>query len=374
MKPSINWLLVFIPITVVLEHAGELPAPLIFFSAALAIVPIAALIVRSTEHLATHTGDAVGGLLNATFGNAPELIIALVALRAGYLDMVRASIIGAILANLLLALGIAFLLGGLRHHEQTYNAGASRVYSTMMLLAAMSLAVPSAFSRYFSPDGTMRQEQLAERRHRRCAAVRVCAVPAVLAEDASGLVRKRRAERHGQAITPRSRWSVSRAVASLIGAAVLAAWMSEILVGAAEATGQALGMSSVFIGIVLLAIVGGAAESGSAIAMATKNKMDLSLGIALGSSIQIALFVAPVLVFASYFIAPEPLELSFSRAEVGSLFLGVLIGTVVCGDGRTNWFKGAQLITVYVIIAMMFYFMPAGACLSLRPRPPPAGR
>ena len=160
MKPSINWLLVFIPITVVLEHAGELPAPLIFFSAALAIVPIAALIVHSTEHLATHTGDAVGGLLNATFGNAPELIIALVALRAGYLDMVRASIIGAILANLLLALGIAFLLGGRRHRDQTYNAGASRVYSTMMLLAAMSLAVPSAFSRYFSPDGTMRQEQL----------------------------------------------------------------------------------------------------------------------------------------------------------------------------------------------------------------------
>ena len=134
--------------------------------------------------------------------------------------------------------------------------------------------------------------------------------------------------------------------------------MSDILVGAAEATGLVLGMSSVFIGVVVLAVVGGAAESGSAIAMATKNKMDLSLGIALGSSIQIALFVAPVLVFASYFVAPEPLELSFSRPEVGSLFLGVLIGTVVCGDGRTNWFKGAQLITVYAIIAMMFYFLP----------------
>jgi Ca2+:H+ antiporter len=149
-----------------------------------------------------------------------------------------------------------------------------------------------------------------------------------------------------------------RAVASLVGASVLAAWMSEILVGAAEGTGEALGMSQIFIGIVFLAIVGGAAESGSAIAMGAKNKVDLSVGIALGSSIQIALFVAPVLVFASYFIAPQPLELSFGRAEVGSLFLGVLIGTVVCSDGQTNWFKGVQLITFYLIIAMMFYFMP----------------
>jgi Ca2+:H+ antiporter len=153
-------------------------------------------------------------------------------------------------------------------------------------------------------------------------------------------------------------WSMPRAIGSLVGASVLAAWMSEVLVGAAEGTGQALGMSQIFIGIVFLAVVGGAAESGSAIAMGAKNKVDLSVGIALGSSIQIALFVAPLLVFASYFIAPEPLELSFTRAETGSLFLGVLIGTIVCGDGQTNWFKGAQLITVYLIIAMMFYFMP----------------
>jgi Ca2+:H+ antiporter len=359
MKPSINWLLVFIPITLILEHAVTSSAALIFFAAALAIVPVAALIVRATEHLAAHTGDAVGGLLNATFGNAPELIIALTALRAGYMDMVRGSIIGAILANLLLALGTAFLLGGLRYRDQTYNAGASRIYSTMMLLAAMSLAVPSAFSRYFAPEGTMRQEQL----------LNVGVAAALLL--AYGLYLLFSLKTHpgwfasaghaGNAHGDHSHqpWSVKRAVASLVVAAVLAAWMSEILVGAAEGAGQALGMSQVFIGVVLLAIVGGAAESGSAIAVATRNKMDLSLGIALGSSIQIALFVAPVLVFASYFIGPEPLELSFTRAEVGALFLGALIGTVVCGDGRGNWFKGAQLITVYVIIAMMFYFMPA---------------
>src|SRR5262249_31800391 len=157
MKPSIYWLFVFVPIAVILEHAGKVPPPVIFFSAALAIVPIAVLIVRSTEQIAARTGDAVGGLLNATFGNA---LIALVALKAGYPDMVRASIIGGILANLLLALGIAFFLGGIRHLDQNYNPAAARVYSSMMLLAAASLAVPSAFSRYFAPEGTIRQEEL----------------------------------------------------------------------------------------------------------------------------------------------------------------------------------------------------------------------
>ena len=138
----------------------------------------------------------------------------------------------------------------------------------------------------------------------------------------------------------------------------MAAWMSEILVGAAEATGKALGMSQVFIGIVFVAVVGGAAESGSAVAMARKNKMDLSVGIALGSCIQIALFVAPILVLASYFIAPHPLELAFSRAEIGSLFMAVLIGALICGDGQSNWYKGVQLTTVYAIIALMFYLVP----------------
>jgi Ca2+:H+ antiporter len=360
MKFSVNWLLVFIPVTLVLEHLEGIADPAIFFSAALAIVPIAALIVRSTEQLATRTGDTIGGLLNATFGNAPELIIALVALKAGYLDMVRASIIGAILANLLLALGVAFLLGGLKHGDQQHNPVTIRTYSTMMLLASMSLAVPSAFSRYFAPEGTIRQEQML---NLGIAGVLLVAyalylvfsltTPADSSPDAAG----KQAEHH-EAHHHGEQWSLTRAIASLVVASLLAAWMSEILVGAAEGTGKTLGMSQIFIGIVFLAIVGGAAESGSAIAMATKNKVDLSVSIALGSSIQIALFVAPVLVFASYFIAPEPLELSFTRAEVGSLFLGALIGTVVCGDGHANWFKGVQLTTVYLIIAMMFYFAP----------------
>ncbi len=356
LKPSVNWLFAFIPITVILENAGELPAPLIFFSAAIAIVPVAALIVRGTENLAVHTGDAIGGLLNATFGNAPELIIALVALRAGYPDMVRASIIGAILANLLLALGIGFVLGGLRHHTQEYTPKATRSYSTMMLIAVVSLAVPSAFSRFFAPDSTVREETLL---NVGTAGVLLGAYVLYLLfsikthpEEFTSDSSEGGHEHHGAV------WSVSRALGSLVGASVLAAWMSEILVGAAEATGESLGMSEVFIGIVFLAIVGGAAESGSAIAMARKNKMDLSLGIALGSSIQIALFVAPVLVLASFFIAPEPLELSFRRSELGALFFAVLIGAFVSGDGRSNWFKGVQLVAVYLIMALMFYFIP----------------
>jgi Ca2+:H+ antiporter len=359
VKFSINWLLVFIPIALAVEHLHVSP-PVVFFCAALAIIPIAALIVRSTGQLATYTGDAVGGLRNATFGNAPELIIALVALHAGQLEMVRASIIGAILANLLLALGIAFLLGGLKHHDQSYNRVAARTYATMMLLAAMSLAIPSAFSRVLAPDETVRQEAL----------LNVGVAAALLAIYVLYLVYSLKTHRgsfaseggddahgHGHG-DDGARWSLTRALASLVVASLLAAWMSEVLVGAADGTGQALGMSSVFIGIVFLAVVGGAAESGSAIAMGAKNKLDLSIGIALGSSIQIALFIAPVLVFASYFIAPVPLELSFSRAEVGTLFIGVFIGGMVFSDGQANWFKGVQLITIYLIIAMMFYFMP----------------
>jgi Ca2+:H+ antiporter len=356
LRSPINWLLIFVPITIVLERIGGVPAPVIFFSAGVAIIPIAAMIVRATEQLASHTGDAVGGLLNATFGNAPELIIALVALKAGYLEMVRASLVGAILANLLLALGVAFLSGGLRFHDQKFNPTAARAYSTMMFLAAISMTVPSAFSRYFEPQGVIRQEKLLN------LGIAVLLLLAYglyilfsLKTHSSAFASM---ESEGDAGHQEEHWSVGRAVGSLLLASVLAAWMSEKLVGAAEETGKALGMSQVFIGIVFIAIVGGAAESGSAVAMARKNKMDLSVGIALGSCIQIALFVAPLLVLASYFIAPQPLALAFGRAEIGALFMAVLIGAMVCGDGQSNWFKGVQLITVYAIIALMFYLMP----------------
>ena len=355
MTSRLNWLLFFLPITVGVEHLNT-PPPVLFFCAALALIPIAGLIVQATEQISSRTGDAVGGLLNATFGNAPELIIGLVALRAGLLDMVRASLIGAILSNLLLALGLSFFLGGTRHHMQKFNPTAARTYSTMMLLASMSMVIPSSFSRYFAPESYIREERLL---NVGIAALLLTAYALYLcfslvthpgefasAETVSG------GHEHG------AQWTMGRAAGTLVVASVLAAWMSEVLVGAAEGTGKALGMSSTFIGIVLLAIVGGAAESWSAIAMARKNKMDLTIGIAMGSSIQIALFVAPMLVLASYFISPAPLHLSFGRAEVGSLFLGVILGTLVCGDGQSNWYKGVQLMTVYSIIALMFYVIP----------------
>lgn len=355
----IKWFFIFVPLTVVLERVAPQTHTWVFFTACLAIIPIAHLIVESTEHISERTGEAIGGLLNATFGNAPELIIATVALRAGLFDMVRASLIGAILANLLLALGIAFLLGGLRYHTQEYNPAAARIYSTMMLTAVISLVVPSTFNRFFAAQAAPRQEELL---NLGMAAVLLLAYALYLLfmlkthpEFFSSAIGSAEEEEHHSRA---AQWSIPKAVGSLLLASVLAAWMSEILVGAAEGTGKALGMSQTFIGIVFLAIVGGAAESGSAIAMARKNKMDLSIGIALGSCIQIALFVAPVLVLASYIVAPTPLELSFGRAELGAMFLAILIGAMVSGDGRSNWYKGVQLTTVYVILAFLFYFMP----------------
>ncbi|HKY01345.1 MAG TPA: calcium/proton exchanger [Burkholderiales bacterium] len=349
-----NWLFAFIPATMLLSYL-EAPAPWVFFSAALAIVPVARLIVLSTEQLATYTGSTVGGLLNATFGNAPELIIAIVAMRAGLLDMVRASLAGAILVNLLLAMGIAFVLGGLRHHTQPYNHDAARNYASMMLLATLSLIMPSAFSRFLAPEDTVRVTAL----------LSVGLAFVLLAVYALYLVfmlkthpEEFAAQQDAHEEKLETRWSRSRAIAGLLAASVLAAWMSEYLVAAAEGTGTALGMSHVFIGIVLLALVSGAAEASSAVAMAWRNKIDLAVGIAMGSCIQIALFVAPVLVLVSYFIAPEPLNLSFSRAEAGALFIATLVGVLLAGEGRANWYRGVQLVAMYLVIALMFYVMP----------------
>ena len=356
MKPSLNWLLVFIPVTLALDASGAAD-PVIFFAAAAAIVPIAAMIVRATEQLSTRTGDAVGGLLNATFGNFPELIIATVALKAGLFEMVRASIIGAILANLLLALGIAFVLGGLRKRDQEYNPAAARMYSSMMLIAVISLILPSAFSRFLAPGETIRAE--AQLNFGLALVLLVTYglyLVFMLKTHAATFAAAGGGHSAHEAEGPP--WSLPRAVGTLLGASVLAALMSEVLVGAAEGTGHALGMTTAFIGIVFVAIVGGAAESGSAIAMGRKNRMDLALGIALGSSIQIALFVAPFLVLISYLIAPQPLELSFNRAETGSLFMAVLLISIIAGDGRSNWYKGVQLLTVYILIALMFYLLP----------------
>jgi Ca2+:H+ antiporter len=361
LKPSLNWLLAFIPVALWLEHVG-VSAPLVFFSAALSIVPIAGLIVRATEQIASRTGDTIGGLLNSTFGNAPELIVAVVALKAGLLDMVLASLVGAVLINLLLGLGLAFLLGGMRYRNQEYNPKAARMYGSMMLVAVVSLSVPSAFSRFFATSESIRQESM----------LNFGLAIALLVTYGLYLVFMLKthpgdfaAEAAGQGEAEEShegaRWGLPRAVVTLLVGSVLAAFMSEVLVGAAEGTGHALGMTQAFIGIVFLAIVGGATGPPAAIVMARRDKMDLAVGILLGSCIQMALFVAPVLVLASYVVGPHPMALSFGRGEMGAMFMAVLIGAIVAGDGHANWFKGVQLVIVYVIISLMFYFMPEAA-------------
>ncbi|MCU0357494.1 MAG: calcium/proton exchanger [Cyclobacteriaceae bacterium] len=355
LTPGIHWLFIFIPISLVLEH-NEVSAPLIFFSAALSIIPIARLIGSSTEHLATYTGDAVGGLLNATFGNLPELIIALVALKAGLHTMVLASLVGAILANLLLATGLSFLVGGLRYHNQDYNATSVRVYSSMMMIAVISLTIPSGFHLLTSGQPVVDSENTL---NLYLAAVLLIGYVLYLFFMIKTHPDFFQSESGGGEEEHEDRWSLPRALITLVIASVLAAYMSEVLVGAAEETGKVMGMSTVFIGMIFLAIVGGAAESISAITMASKNKMDLSLGIAVGSSIQIALFVAPVLVIFSTFIGPHQMNLAFPRPLIVAMFLAVILTTIIAGDGRSNWYKGVQMIMVYVIMGMMLYFIPA---------------
>jgi Ca2+:H+ antiporter len=368
------WLLLFAPLAVLLDMVGGVPAPAIFFCAAIAIIPLAGLIVAGTEAIAEYTGPAIGGLLNATFGNLPELIICIVALRAGLVEMVRASLVGALLANLLLGLGLAFLLGGLRHHVQDYNPLAARAYASMMLLAVISMAIPSAFHRFFGAEQGFVHSGVLDtsvaivllltyalylvyqlRTHKESFTEAAGAPGGGSKAIAEGGAHDAHNEHAGHA----AHWSLPRAGGTLLAASAAAAWLSEVLVGAAEATGHALGMSPTFIGLILLAAVGGAAEIGSAIVMARRDKMDLSVGIALGSCIQIALFVAPVLVLLGGLIGPQPFTLAFNRGEMGFLFISVLLGGLVAADGRSNWFKGVQLIAVYVMLAAVCYLVPA---------------
>jgi Ca2+:H+ antiporter len=352
-KPSLNWLLIFIPIVLVLEPIVPNKPVIIFLSAALAIIPVASLIVKATEQIALRTGDAIGGLLNATFGNAPELIISFVALRSGFTDMVRASLVGAILANLLLGLGLTFFLGGLRYHIQEFNPRAAGMQASMMMIAVISMLVPGSYHTLVTNE-TIRYEHY----------LNVGIAVVLLVSYALSLFFMIRthpdifvSEQHGDS-GEEHQWGIGKAVALLVVASVLAAWMSEILVGAVEGASEDLGVSKIFIGLVVLAIVGGAAELGSAVMMGRKNRMDLAMGIALGSSVQIALFVAPLLVLLSLFAAPVPFVLAFTRGEIILVFMTLLITTFVASGGRTNWYKGVQLLTVYLIFAILFFLIP----------------
>ena len=363
LKPSLNWLLVFVPAAIALEYLAPTRHTGIFLCACLSIIPLAGWMGTATEHLAEHTGDGVGGLLNATFGNAAELIIALMALHHGLYDVVKASLTGSIIGNILLVLGAAFLAGGAKHKVQKFSASAARTYTSMLSLAAIALVVPAAF--HFLSAG----DQLAIKAERDLS-LEISAVMIVtyglslwfslkthkhlFTGPAAESAKVESAEESGQGHT----WSVKRSLLVLLGVTAVVAWMSEILVGSVEHTAHDLGWSNVFIGIIVLAIIGNAAEHSTAILVAMKNRMDLAIGVAVGSSIQIALFVAPVLVFASYFIAPQPLDLVFTPAEVLAVVVAVMVAGQVTSDGESNWLEGVQLLSVYAILALVFFLLP----------------
>ena len=351
----LNWLLVFIPVAVVLEFVWPNSHTLIFAASALAIVPLAGWLGRATEQIAHHTGEGIGGLLNATFGNAAELIIAVMGISRGIYPVVKASLTGSIIGNLLLVLGASVLAGGVKFKEQKFNQIAARSQSTLLLLAAIAMIMPAAFHYLGGATAAVREDDLS---------TEISIV--LLITYALHLVFSLYTHRQlfaGEQIESASEggeqpWSVTRSVLVLGAATAMLAWMSEILVGSVEPAAHTLGMTNIFIGVIVVAIIGNAAEHSTSVIMAMRNRMELSLGIAIGSSIQIALFVAPVLVLLSHVIGPKPMDLVFTPAEVLAVFTAVLIAGQVAGDGESNWLEGVQLLAVYLILAFVFYFLP----------------
>ncbi len=354
-RDPMNYLLVFIPLAATLGHIGSVPVPFTFMAAALGLIPLAALMAKATEQLAYRTSQTLGGLLNATFGNAPELIISLIALQAGLLDVVKASIVGVVLGNLLFVVGLSFLVGGLKFRVQKYNRRGARIQRSILMLAAISIVVPSLFDSFVSPELAKLEDGL-----------NFSVAIVLLATYALSLVFMLKT--HPEYFAPKeetlpsedeaARWSLTAAALALLGSSVALAFMSEILVGSIEETARGLHMSRAFIGVIVIALIGGAPESFAAVAMARKNKLDLTMGIAVGSSIQIALFVTPVLMLSSYFIAPRPLNLVVGNAGVMLLLLSVLIFSMIVSDGKSNWFKGVQLLSVYLLIALFCFYLP----------------
>ena len=352
-----NWLLVFIPATVALEHLAPERHLLVFLAAAIAILPLAGWLGRATEQLAERMGEGVGGLLNATFGNAAELIIALAALRAGLHDVVKASIAGSIVGNILLVLGAAMLAGGMRRSEQLFNASAARSQATMLMLAAIALVLPAAYRSLLGEAAMAGLGTLSIAISILLLLVYGLFLVFSLVTHASWFAGTPPAEDGEEAHAPI--WTAGRAAAVLAAATALIAWMSEILVGAIEPMTHESGLNRIFVSVFVVAILGNAAEHATAITAALKNRMDLSLSIAIGSSIQVALFVAPVLVLASLVLGPAPMDLAFPTGLVLIVFLSVLITAQVAGDGRSDWLKGVQLLSVYLVLAITFFFVPA---------------
>jgi len=356
LKPSLDWLLVLVPAAILLHFFAPQQETLIFAVSAAAIIPLAGWLGRATEHLAARTGEGVGGLLNATFGNAAELIIGIMALKKGLMPIVKASLTGSILGNLLLVLGAALVAGGLKHKTQVFNARGARVQSTMLTLAAIAFIGPAAYHHLSRAIQPAREHTLSVE-----IAIIMLAVYALSLLFTLHTHKQYFASAHAPEATEGPSWSVGRSIAVLGASTALVAWISEILVGSVEAAAQSLGMSDLFVGVIVVAIIGNAAEHSTAITVARANRMDLSLSIAVGSSIQIALFAAPVLVLASYWVAPQPMDLAFTMLEVGAIVVAVAIAGQIASDGECNWLEGVQLLAVYLILAIVFFFMPENA-------------
>lgn len=368
LKPSLDWLLIFVPIAVAMRFVPAFENPTgLFIVSCLAIIPLAGWMGKATEHLAEHLGQGIGGLLNATFGNAAELIIALFALSKGLEGVVKASITGSIIGNILLVLGLSIIAGGAKHKTQKFNKTAASISATALTLAAIGLLIPSIFHHVAASVPVAQGGWTAAKEQNLSLAIAVVLFLTYIGTLIFSLVTHRHlfggealqgcAQEVGHEVEESGEhWTKGKSITVLLAATAFVALISEFLVGAVEAARGALGFTEVFVGVIVVAIIGNAAEHSSAVLMAMRNKMDLSLSIALGSSLQIALFVAPVLLFASYLF--KPMNLEFSLPEVFAVIASVFIVEQISSDGESNWMEGLQLLSVYAILGILFYFLP----------------
>jgi Ca2+:H+ antiporter len=353
-KHVLKLMLVFVPVSIGLGLAHASPT-WVFLVSCLAILPLAGFMGEATEHLTHHTGPGIGGLLNASFGNAAELIIAFMALRAGETEIVKASLTGSIIGNILVVLGLAMLLGGWKRPELNFSRMAAESGSSMMVLAVVALVIPAIYA------------QVTQHKHpEHIESLSFDISWVLLATYVASLVFSLKSQKHlfapgeghdaAEELEPGAVWSIQKSVLVLLAAAAGVGIVSEFLVHAVDAAGTAMGLGKVFMGVVVVAIVGNAAEHSTAVTVAMKGQMDLALGIAMGSSMQIALFVAPLLVIAGHWMG-RPLGLEFSVLEVVAVMLSVGAVALLIQDGKTNWFEGVQLLAIYAILATAFYFI-----------------
>jgi Ca2+:H+ antiporter len=342
-------LLILTPATLVAQYWHFSPL-ILFFLSALAIVPLAKFLGDGTEALAAKTSPALGGILNATFGNATELIISLFALRAGLIELVKASITGSIIGNLLLVLGAAVFAGGLQYKTQQFNKTMARASASTLLLAAIALIIPAIFLQTAPQVGERIIEELS-----------IFVAVFMLIVYFAGLLFTLHTHKHlsvNESATSESLgWSIKKSLLILISSTLAVAWMSEVLVGSVEPIIKHFGWTELFLGVIVVAIIGNAAEHSAAVMLAVKNKMDIALQISIGSATQIVMFVAPILVLVSLFFK-EPMNLVFNIFELVAIILAVLISNLVTADGESNWLEGLQLLMAYAIMAVGFFFFP----------------